>query len=73
MLASEWAQAILATHHPSAALRAPKPDDRRRMRDELATDLKTASPPLNDATIRTSDPKATSPNNRVGTSFAVPH
>lgn len=42
MLASEWAQAILATHHPSAALRAPQPEDRRRMRDELATDLKTA-------------------------------
>jgi DNA polymerase len=46
MLASEWAQAILATHHPSAALRVPQPDDRRRMRDELATDLKTAGAAL---------------------------
>jgi uracil-DNA glycosylase len=46
VLASEWAQAILATHHPSAALRAPKPEDRRRMRDELASDLKTASAAL---------------------------
>jgi uracil-DNA glycosylase len=42
VLASEWAQVILATHHPSAALRAPQPEDRQRMREELATDLKTA-------------------------------
>jgi uracil-DNA glycosylase len=42
MLASELAQTILATHHPSAALRAPQPEDRRRMRDELASDLETA-------------------------------
>lgn len=43
LLPSDWAEAILATHHPSAALRAPRSEDRHRMRDELARDLRTAA------------------------------
>ncbi|HEY4308434.1 MAG TPA: UdgX family uracil-DNA binding protein [Pirellulales bacterium] len=33
---------VLATYHPSAVLRAPRPADRHRMRSELVDDLKTA-------------------------------
>jgi uracil-DNA glycosylase len=33
---------IVPTHHPSAILRAPDPEDRHRMRDELRHDLQTA-------------------------------
>jgi uracil-DNA glycosylase len=47
LLSTEWAHAVLATHHPSAALRAPRPEDRHRMRAELAADLKTAGAALN--------------------------
>jgi len=43
---AEWSEAVLATHHPSAALRAPSAADRRRMRDELAADLRAAAAAL---------------------------
>jgi uracil-DNA glycosylase len=33
---------VLATFHPSAILRAPRPDDRRRMRAEFVSHLQTA-------------------------------
>jgi uracil-DNA glycosylase len=40
---SSWAKAILATHHPSAVLRAPDHDDRARKRQELVEDLRRAA------------------------------
>jgi uracil-DNA glycosylase len=42
LLTSNPSEAILATHHPSAVLRTPLPEDRQRMREELAADLRTA-------------------------------
>jgi DNA polymerase len=38
-LVSPWAEWTLATHHPSAILRAPEKDDRVRKRGELVDDL----------------------------------
>jgi DNA polymerase len=38
-LVSSWAEWTLATHHPSAVLRAPEKQDRVRMRGELVDDL----------------------------------
>ena len=38
-LASPWAEWTLATHHPSAVLRAPEKQDRVRMSGELIDDL----------------------------------
>ena len=38
-LVSPWAEWTLATHHPSAVLRAPEKQDRVRMRGELIDDL----------------------------------
>jgi uracil-DNA glycosylase len=38
-LVSPWAEWTLATHHPSAILRAPEKDDRIRKRGELVDDL----------------------------------
>lgn len=43
---SKWSEAVLATHHPSAALRAPSAADRHRIRDELAADLRAAAAAL---------------------------
>jgi DNA polymerase len=43
LLKSSWSNAILATHHPSAALRAPTSADRLKLRKELVVDLKTAA------------------------------
>lgn len=43
LVACEWSEVLLATHHPSAALRAPSSEDRRRMREELAADLRSAA------------------------------
>jgi uracil-DNA glycosylase family protein len=37
-----WAPALVATHHPSAVLRAPEKEDRDRMRGELVADLRDA-------------------------------
>ncbi len=39
----EWPAELMATHHPSAVLRAPDDEDRRRKRLELADDLRHAS------------------------------
>jgi DNA polymerase len=39
LLKSDWAPVLVATHHPSAVLRAPAKEDRDRMREELAGDL----------------------------------
>jgi DNA polymerase len=39
----ESARSVISTWHPSAILRAPTDDDRRRMRDELIHDLQTAA------------------------------
>jgi DNA polymerase len=39
---TQWAPSTIATHHPSAVLRAPEKADRDRMRDELLTDLRAA-------------------------------
>jgi uracil-DNA glycosylase family protein len=47
LLPSKWCESVLATHHPSAALRAPQPEQRHRMRDELASDLVRAAAALN--------------------------
>lgn len=38
-LVSEWAEWTMATHHPSAVLRAPEHQERVRMRGELIDDL----------------------------------
>jgi DNA polymerase len=38
-LVSSWADWTIATHHPSAILRAPDKDDRLRKRGELVDDL----------------------------------
>ena len=43
LLPSAWSDRLLATHHPSAALRAPLPEQRHRMRDEIAKDLARAA------------------------------
>ena len=43
LMPSAWSETLLATHHPSAALRAPRPEDRHRMRDELVADLRIAA------------------------------
>lgn len=40
ILESPWARGTLATHHPSAILRAPEKSDRLRMRQELVQDLR---------------------------------
>jgi DNA polymerase len=42
-LVSPWAEWTLATHHPSAVLRAPEKQDRVRMRGELIDDLHLAA------------------------------
>ncbi len=39
----ENGRSVIGTWHPSAILRAPTDDDRRRMRDELIHDLQTAA------------------------------
>jgi uracil-DNA glycosylase family protein len=39
---SKWASMLIATHHPSAILRAPSSEDRHRMRQEFVTDLRRA-------------------------------
>ena len=39
---SEWAPVLIATYHPSAILRAPSSEDRRRMRQEFVADLRLA-------------------------------
>jgi uracil-DNA glycosylase family protein len=39
LLKNDWAPVLLATHHPSAILRAPRKEDRDRMRLELVGDL----------------------------------
>jgi hypothetical protein len=43
LMPSAWSETLLATHHRSAALRAPHPEDRHRMRDELVADLRIAA------------------------------
>jgi uracil-DNA glycosylase len=40
---SAWANAVIATHHPSAVLRAPDKANRDRMRGELIDDLHRAA------------------------------
>lgn len=47
IIQSEWAPALVATYHPSAILRAPTSEDRRRMRDEFVEDLRRAMKHLN--------------------------
>lgn len=42
LLPSTWAKAIVATFHPSAILRAPDRNERHRMRQLLADDLRLA-------------------------------
>jgi DNA polymerase len=42
LLKSELAERVMATHHPSAILRAPEPADRDRMRVEFIADLRRA-------------------------------
>jgi DNA polymerase len=42
LLETRWAPALVATHHPSAVLRAPQPQDRQRLRDEFIADLRFA-------------------------------
>jgi uracil-DNA glycosylase len=42
IIKSDWAPALVATYHPSAILRAPTSEDRRRMREEFVQDLRTA-------------------------------
>jgi len=39
---SEWANCVIGTWHPSAILRAPEEEDRRRMRAELLHDVRFA-------------------------------
>jgi DNA polymerase len=41
LIQSPWAP-VVATHHPSAILRAPEKADRDRMRDEFIVDLRGA-------------------------------
>jgi DNA polymerase len=43
ILPTEWADGILATYHPSAILRAPTPEARRKMRQDFAIDLQEAA------------------------------
>jgi DNA polymerase len=40
---THWAPAVMATHHPSAVLRAPEKADRDQKREELITDLRHAA------------------------------
>lgn len=40
LIASDWARWVLATWHPSAVLRAPDPESRRRMHAQLVDDLR---------------------------------
>jgi uracil-DNA glycosylase family protein len=40
VLESAWARGVIATHHPSAILRAPDTADRERMREEFTKDLR---------------------------------
>lgn len=54
LLSSKWCDFMLATHHPSAALRAPQSEQRRRMREELASDLARARSALNSPVKRES-------------------
>jgi DNA polymerase len=42
LLESPWAEFLLATHHPSAILRAPAKEDSERMRREFVADLRRA-------------------------------
>jgi len=44
---NSWADAVIATHHPSAVLRAPDKADRDRKRTELIDDLHRAANRLN--------------------------
>jgi len=57
-LPSPWAEWTLATHHPSAVLRAPEKQDRVRMRGELIDDLHLVAKRL--ATITNTKPKRVS-------------
>jgi hypothetical protein len=41
-MASDWAKAIVPTFHPSAILRAPDRNERRRMRQLLTQNLRLA-------------------------------
>lgn len=42
MIEGPWADWLMATHHPSAVLRTPDPEDRRAKRAELVDDLRHA-------------------------------
>jgi DNA polymerase len=42
LIASEFAEFVMATYHPSAILRAPQKEDRDRMRAEFTGDLRRA-------------------------------
>ncbi len=42
LMPSPWAKFILATFHPSSVLRAPKLEDRKRMKAQLLHDVKIA-------------------------------
>jgi uracil-DNA glycosylase len=52
VIANPWAPALLATHHPSAVLRAPEREDRYRMRGELIADLWAAVERVNHGSHR---------------------
>jgi DNA polymerase len=52
-LVSQWSKWTLATHHPSAVLRAPDKNDRVRKRGELVDDLRLAGKKLASLTKRT--------------------
>jgi uracil-DNA glycosylase len=41
--ATQWSEAVMATHHPSAVLRAPDRNDRAKKRRELVDDLRRAA------------------------------
>jgi DNA polymerase len=42
LIESDLAAGVMATYHPSAILRAPKKEDRDRMRAEFVEDLRRA-------------------------------
>ncbi|MCC6492229.1 MAG: UdgX family uracil-DNA binding protein [Pirellulales bacterium] len=46
LLVSSWADWTIATHHPSAVLRAPEHQERERLRGELVDDLHLAAQQL---------------------------
>ena len=43
LLDSKWSSYILATYHPSSALRAPEPAERHRIQAQMVHDLKIAA------------------------------